>query len=852
MISQQINIASTFNPEYAKLAGKFTARDTLAGGIQWTFAPVIGLGMQPFWTRLFETFGEDPHLVGKLGASMIEGLQENGKTAACAKHFIGYSAPRDGRDRSPSWIPTRHLYQYFVRPWRDVMKNTEKPLTVMESYSGYDGVPNIAYRKSLNGLLREDLDFDGVLVSDFREIQHLFEWHRTAASWNEATDLVLTEGSVDMAMLPIEIYAWKGTVHDSLAKRGEEIEERIDESVRRILELKLAIGIFDEHYSDDNWGLIDKLGDTESRKAAFETARDSIILAKNTNDTVLPIPMEPVDGKKVKVHVTGPTSDALIHMTGGWTIHWQGGWSNDEFWYGETMVDAVKSVNSWDVTVSCGGVDIHDIPCVENTTLVNEEANEADYIIICIGEASHAGKMNLTMSMLWLSIFLLIKHFNSHKWIEKPGDTDSIRLNDGQLSLVRRMKEQSEAKIILVYFGGRPRLLRNATAEADAVVLGFLPGPEGGRAVVDLISGKSNFNGKLPITYPKNDDLCGTPYWHGVSDYQNQDMSLCEVEYPFGHGLSYTKFNYTEMKTDTKFMTYALPWSERTSDGIVNVSVNVKNTGQRAGTDTLMFFIFENSRHVTPEYKRLVHFEKVDLQPGEQKTVSFALTPDTLKYVGPHDDTHDILQMNEKFQIGVGSDTDCRLTKGICSRFVTVRLSDDEVYNPACESACVSLDEYKCLDGHQMSPKECYDKCLSSPSDVSIHINGWGWNYVNCIESILWDHQRSDESKCPAVELICRNVFVSEESEEEGNDGGKDEHEDEYENQNETSIPRNQDPNFYFDITAVAMPVIFGLAIFLCYPLMRLYNALAPKNVIDSKPIQAISVTGEHSPLLKV
>ena len=217
---QQINIASTFNPMHAKYAGKIAARDSLAGGINWVFSPILGLGIQPLWARMFETFGEDPHVVGQFATKMVEGIQENSRSAACAKHFVGYSAPRDGHDRSPSWIPVRHLYQYFVRPWRDVIQNA-RPLTIMESYSEYDGVPNAANRNSLQTLLRQDLGFDGVLVTDYHEVENLFEFHHVAANNNEAVKMTLLEGSVDISMLPFNTDRWMNGVAASVNETKE-------------------------------------------------------------------------------------------------------------------------------------------------------------------------------------------------------------------------------------------------------------------------------------------------------------------------------------------------------------------------------------------------------------------------------------------------------------------------------------------------------------------------------------------------------------------------------------------------------------------------------------------------------
>ena len=241
---------------------------------------------------------------------------------------------------------------------------------------------------------------------------------------------------------------------------------------------------------------------------------------------------------------------------------------------------------------------------------------------------------------------------------------------------MHNLKESTNAKIIVVYFGGRPKLLGNIVDIADAIALAFLPGPDAGQAVVDLIAGNQKFSGRLPITYLKYEDMSGVPYWNAVSDL----LSKRDVEWEFGHGLSYTTFVYSDLRSDSAQVIYALPWSNGTSEASTNFSVKVKNIGDRTGMETVMFFIFVESRHVTPESKLFLHFERVELLPGEEKTVDFHLTPKLLRYVGPHDDRHDILQKGEKFRIRVGP-------SGLCSDFISLAMSDEEDYDPACERA---------------------------------------------------------------------------------------------------------------------------------------------------------------------
>ena len=392
LFPQQLNIASTFEPSYARYAGEIAARDTLAAGINWLFSPIIGLGIEPLWSRMYETFGEDPLVVGEFATEMVNGIQENGKSAACGKHFVGYSSPRNGHDRSPSWIPVRHLYQYFVRPWKRVIEKANL-MTVMESYTEYDGVPNVANKNSLQTLLRQDLDFDGVLVTDYHEIENLIDFHKVAIDNNEAVGLTLSEGSVDMNMIPFNTQGWENGVMTNLneGKMQGHLEERINRSVRRILELKRDLKMFDTDLFEESSDL-EKVGDPQVRETALQVARDSIVLAKNDNNV---LPIRVIGGQdnsiNVNVHVTGPTSNSIKYQSGGWTIFWQGANSDEDFTYGKTLVDAANDFNGWDVTSSCG-VDIMGNMCDDsNESVANDQKADADYIIVCIGEESYTG-----------------------------------------------------------------------------------------------------------------------------------------------------------------------------------------------------------------------------------------------------------------------------------------------------------------------------------------------------------------------------------------------------------------------------------------------------------------------------
>ena len=368
--------------------------------------------------------------------------------------------------------------------------------------------------------------------------------------------------------------------------------------------------------------------------------------------------------------------------------------------------------------------------------------------------------------------------------LEKPGDIRDLSLPRGQTEFVQSLKASSNAKIIAVYFGGRPRLLGDIVQNADSILIAFLPGPDGGKAVIDLITGDYNPTGRLPITYPKYQDGGGIPYWHSVSDLCTSGnpheplphwaYTQCEIEWPFGHGLSYTTFAYSNLRVSSNIVHHGLPWDIKGDN--ITVSVDVKNTGKIAGSDAVMFFIFEESRHVTPEYKRLLSFERRTLAPGKKETVAMTLTSEALRHIGPNDDKHDILQIGQRFRIGIGSATDCRNRpneNGLCTEELTLELAGKGAsYSPVCETACILLRDKKCLSQRKISASDCYSMCQSSSSPTRTDSSGWGWNYLNCIEPILFDSfgqdpillesLRQDGSKCFEMDKMCRCVLKPE------------------------------------------------------------------------------------------
>lgn len=765
LMPQPINLAATFNPEVAYLAGKLASRESRAAGINWIFAPVLGLALQPLWARVYETFGEDPLLVSKMGKEHIKGIQEPdgsvlpSRAAACAKHFIAYSMPRTGHDRTPAWIPERHVQQYFIPSFRAAIKEANV-LTVMSSYSEYDGVPMTSNRHATNRVLRYQLGFHGMLVTDYSEIINLQKWHMVARDNDDAVRLALSETTLDMSMIPFDVEGFQQGVfkalHGSSADPPLPIS-RIDQSVRRILELKEILHMFNESVSDNVFHEIhDQIRLSKDRDSARIVARDSIVLVKNTDNT-LPILYEKGKQRKKKIFITGPTADSLSYLSGGWTIEWQGAETDAQFTYGTTILAAFVTDGKWIVSNSCG-VDILGNDCGElssnigytsgitaSSSSIDEAASVAvgaDYSIICIGESNYA---------------------------EKPGDLNGdLSLPKGQYDLVRAVSNATKAhggRVILVYVGGRPRLLHDMVTASDSVLIAFLPGPDGGKAIVDVISGIHNPSAKLPITYPKFQCGGGAPYFHAVSDmctvdsaadgsktfFPHYDYTLCEVEWSFGHGLSYTSFEYSNLNVSSHSL--SLTGNETN----LTLSVLVTNTGPVLGTDTVLFFSFDQSRRVTPEYKRLRAFDKVALRPGESKTVSVRIPINDFRFVGPHDNSHRVLQQgNSAFVVGVGAKVDCRIDNKTCTDLININTGDR--YTDFCEASCDAWLYSGCFpDFAGFDTDSCLKLCLDSASRESGK-SEWGWNYVECIEEV---GQRilAGENTCTELVTQCRNIF---------------------------------------------------------------------------------------------
>jgi beta-glucosidase len=577
LFPQSFAMAATGNAELVKKASEITAAETRAAGIPWNFNPVLGLARQPMWSRFWETFGEDPYLASVMAAAYVKAQQgddmsASNKVAACMKHYFGYSMPLTGKDRTPAWIPDRMLRELFLKPFAAAAK--AGVATVMVNSSEINGVPVHSSRYVLIDILRGELGFEGFVVSDWDDINNLYTREMVAADQREAVKMAVMAG-IDMSMVPMD-YSFYNHLVD-LVKSGEVPESRIDEAVGRILKVKLELGLFENAYPDKN--LAKDFATDKSTRLNLQAARECVTLLKNEGG-VLPL------SKDKKVLVTGPTANMLSIMNGGWTITWQG--DREDLYPQEkkTVLEAVQE------KIGSGNVNY-----VEGTSFDSEidisravdAAGDADAVVVCLGEKTYC---------------------------ETPGNINDLTLDEAQLRLVKALAK-TDAAIVVVLIEGRPRIIREIVDDADAIVMGYLPGQEGGVAISDVIFGDVNPSGKLSFTYPK--------YTGDFTLYDHKKSEKYEPQWPFGHGLSYTTFEYSNLNLNS---------TEISKSDSLKVSVDVKNTGKRAGKEIVQLYLQDVVASVTPSVRRLKRFIKVSLEPGRMKTVTFTLNPEDLSFIG--------------------------------------------------------------------------------------------------------------------------------------------------------------------------------------------------------------------------
>ncbi len=581
LFPQAINMAATFNRDLSFKEGEIAAREVKASGIDWNFSPVMDIGRQPLWPRLWETYGEDVYLASNLGRAFIEGHQGDNLSAAdkvptCLKHYVGYSFPLNGKDRTPAWIGERMLREYFLPSFEEGIKAGAP--TIMVNSAEVDGIPGHANYQYLTTILRGELGFTGFTVSDWEDIIRLYSRDKIAASPREAVKIAVLAG-VDMSMVPFNFSFYDLLI--DLVTRGDVPVSRIDEAVTRILRVKYQAGLFEriEPDIDVNENFATKKAEAINRQAAQE----SIVLVKNEKQ-FLPL------SKKASILVTGPTANLLSVMNGGWTLTWQG--DNENLYPKDklTLLKAIEQKTSGKVTY-VGGKHYQDEINIEQAVT---EARQHDVVVLALGEKTYT---------------------------ETSGNIDTLNLPFAQIQLAKALFATGKP-LVLVTFGGRPRIITEIAEQANAVVLGFLPGMEGGVAMADILFGDVNPSGKLPISYPRNTN--------DIVHYDHKPMETFDPNqynplYPFGYGLSYSQFETSGLRVD------------KTQINIgenIEVSVDLKNSGKMTGKETVLVYLNDVVASVTRPTKQLKAFAKVELKPDESQTLHFDLSSDAMSFIG--------------------------------------------------------------------------------------------------------------------------------------------------------------------------------------------------------------------------
>jgi beta-glucosidase len=591
-----INIAASFDTTFARQMGEVTVSETAGLGHNWIFAPVMDIGRNKFWGRYYETFGEDPYLASKMGAAFIRGIQQSNaglyKVTACAKHFIGYSDPKSGWDRSPAEIPDQILREFFLPSFKAAIDAGVG--TIMINSGEVNGIPVHASHDILTKLLREELGFKGVAVTDWMDIIALQKMHFVAENEKEATYMAITAG-IDMAMTPLTTDFCRYV--KELVKEGRIPEKRIDLSVRRILKLKMKLGLFENPYPDKKYD--ERLKLVNNIQKARQAAIESIVLIKNEN-------ILPLENKK-NILVTGLCADRKMSLCGGWSYRFA---PKSDYWFPEdmpTVYSAIKTEFKKSAVNLCGFDEL------------SSKAADADVIIVVAGEEL--------------------------AYAETDGSINDLSLSGNQEIWIRKAIETGKP-VVLVLTEGRPRIISAVFDNCKAVVFAGLPGIEGGTAIAQILSGKENPSGKMSFTYPfKQGHII--PYNYKRSEYSTFRLVEGELNRfsiaEFGTGLSYTTFKYDNLVLSDSIM--------RGGKNIV-AKVRVTNTGKVAGKEAVLWFISDEYASITRPIRELANFQKIFLQPGESKEVSFTI--DQMQHLSFPDKNGKIILEDGSFLLSVG------------------------------------------------------------------------------------------------------------------------------------------------------------------------------------------------------
>ena len=600
LFPQNINVAATFNREIARRSAEATAYETRAVSIPWTYSPTVDLGRDARWPRIWENFGEDCYLSSEMGKAMVYGFQgedpnniDQYHIATSMKHFMGYGVPWTGKDRTPAYISPADLREKHFAPFLAGLQ--AGALTVMVNSASVNGMPMHANKEFLTGWLKEETGWDGVLITDWADINNLYTREMVAKDKKDALRIAINAG-IDMIMEPYSCDACGYLVE--LVKEGKIPMSRIDDACRRVLRMKYRLDLFKN--PTQKLKNYPKFGGEEFAKLALEGATESMVLLKNEGN-ILPLQ----HGKKILL--TGPNANQMRCLNGGWSYTWQGHRADEFAGKYNTIYEAFCNEYGKENVILNQGVTYNEKGKYweENEPQIQEAvaaAKDADVIVACIGENSYT---------------------------ETPGNLTDLWLSENQRNLVKALA-QTGKPVILVLNEGRPRLIADIEPLAQGIINILIPGNMGGDALANLVSGKSNFSGKMPYTYPKEinslanydfkkSEEVGT--MEGAYDYN----AKITQQWGFGYGLSYTSYKYSNLKVSQ---------SDFRHGDIIKVSVDVKNTGKVAGKESVLLFSSDLIASVVPDGRRLRAFDKVELQPGETKTVTFELKADDLAFVG--------------------------------------------------------------------------------------------------------------------------------------------------------------------------------------------------------------------------
>ncbi len=598
---QSVGMGATFNTALMEEGSRITAYEVRASNIPWTFAPTMDLGRDARWSRQWESYGEDAYLNARMAVASTIGFQGNDRNsvgnqhiAACLKHYMGYGVPVTGKDRTPALISESELREKYFEPFRAAIVEGGA-LSVMVNSGIINGVSTHADYRLITQWLKEDLGFDGVIVTDWADVANLLNRDHVAADYKGAVKTAIMAG-IDMVMEPYNLAFCPTLVQ--LAEEGEVPMERIDDAVRRVLRLKYRLGLFESPY----WSRAEypDFGSRENESVAKSVAEESITLLKNEQN-VLPLPAN------TRILVAGPNAHSMRTLNGGWSYSWQGEKTEEFAQQYNTIFEALQNRFGMENVRYEPGVTykMEGSYAEENAPEIAKAVSAAawaNYIVLCLGENSYC---------------------------ETPGNLDELALSENQTALALALQKTGKP-VILVLNEGRPRLIRKIEPGAAAIVQTYLPGNFGGDALASILSGDVNPSGKLPYTYPKYEQGLIT-YDHKPS--QNIDGKMegaydygaqTSVQYPFGYGLSYTTFEYSSLRVSDSLFT---------AEDVVSVSVDITNSGSREGKEAVLLFGSDRVASLSPDVRRLRGFEKISLKPGESQTVTFELKGEELAFV---------------------------------------------------------------------------------------------------------------------------------------------------------------------------------------------------------------------------